>query len=75
MPFDPVTLLLRTSKLRIGGVRAQGLPAIFLGIAGIVIAAGAARSLRQLAPQLPETLRELTALIEATRPNPKIIEP
>jgi len=58
---------LRVSKLRFGDLRAQGLPAILLGVAGIVLAAGAMRALQAGAPTLPETLRELRQLIESNR--------
>ncbi len=61
------TEALRVSKLRIGKLRAQGLPAVLLGVAAIVLAAGAMRALQALAPSLPDTLRELRALIESNR--------
>ena len=74
MDFDPARVL-RASKLRIGNVRAQGVPAILFGVASIIIAAGAARSMREVAPALPQTLRELKALLEATRPEPRVLKP
>jgi hypothetical protein len=64
--FDPARAL-RVSKLRIGKFRAQGVPAILLGAAGIVLAAGAMRALQAGAPTLPETIRELRGLIESNR--------
>jgi hypothetical protein len=64
--FDPAKAL-RVSKLRFGNVRAQGIPAILLGVAAIVLAAGAMRALKAGAPNLPETIRELRALIESNR--------
>jgi hypothetical protein len=64
--IDPVQAL-RASKLRYGGLRAQGVPAILLGVAAIVLAAGAMRSLGAAAPNLPETLREMRALLESNR--------
>jgi hypothetical protein len=64
--FDPARVL-RVSKLRFGKLRAQGLPAILFGVAGIVIAAGAMRALQAGAPNLPETLREFRQLIESNR--------
>jgi len=66
MQFDPAKVL-RASRLRIGQVRAMGVPAIMIGVAGIILAAGTARSLGTIAPMLPETLRELKALIDAGR--------
>jgi hypothetical protein len=64
--FDPARAL-RVSKLRFGSLRAQGVPAILLGVAGIVLAAGAMRALQAGAPNLPETIREIRQLIEANR--------
>jgi len=64
--FDPARAL-RVSKLRIGNLRAQGVPAILLGVAGIVLAAGAMRALQAGAPNLPETIREIRQLIESNR--------
>ncbi len=63
---DPARVL-RLSKLRFGNVRAQGVPAILLGVAGIVLAAGAMRALQSAAPSLPDTIREMRALLEANR--------
>jgi hypothetical protein len=64
--IDPAKAL-RVSKLRFGNLRAQGVPAILLGIAGIVLAAGATRALQAGAPNLPDTIRELRQLIESNR--------
>jgi hypothetical protein len=64
--FDPARAL-RVSKLRFGKLRAQGIPAILFGVAGIVLAAGAMRALQAGAPNLPETIRELRQLIESNR--------
>jgi hypothetical protein len=66
MEFDPARVL-RASRLRIGRVRAMGVPAILIGVAGIILAAGVARSLGTVAPMLPETLREMKNLLEARR--------
>lgn len=64
--IDPAKAL-RASKIRLGNLRAQGVPAILLGVAGIVLAAGAMRALQVGAPNLPETIREIRALIESNR--------
>jgi hypothetical protein len=66
MNFDPAEVL-RASRLRVGKVRAMGVPAILIGAAGIVLAAGISRSLKAIAPTLPETIRELKSLIDAGR--------
>ena len=73
MEIDPPRIL-RASKLRFGNLRAQGVPAILLGAAAVVLAAGVVRVLRVAAPSLPETLREAKALLEATRPVPKHLQ-
>jgi hypothetical protein len=70
MEFDPARVL-RASRLRFGKLRATGVPAILIGVAGVIIAAGVARSLGTIAPMLPETLRELKSLVETGRtPRP-----
>ena len=74
MNFDPARVL-RASKLRFGSFRAQGVPAILLGVSGIIVAAGAARILFAATPMLPEVLRETKSLLEATRRDPKPLQP
>ena len=59
--------ILRASNLRLGTLRARGVPAILLGSAAIVIAAGTVRALRAAAPSLADSLREATKLVEALR--------
>jgi hypothetical protein len=71
--LDPAKVL-RASKLRLGALRAQGVPAILLGAAGIVLAAGATRALAAAAPSLPETIRELRGLLESNRRS-KLLNP
>jgi hypothetical protein len=66
MEFDAARVL-RASRLRIGRVKAMGVPAILFGVAGIVLATGVARSFRTIAPMLPETIRELKNLVDAGR--------
>ena len=71
MEFDPARVL-RASRLRVGRVRAMGVPAILIGVAGIILAAGVSRSMGTIAPMLPETLRELKSLVEAGRDARKL---
>jgi hypothetical protein len=71
MEFDPARVL-RASRLRFGDVRATGVPAILIGVAGIILAAGVSRSMGTVAPMLPETLRELKSLVEAGRDARKL---
>ena len=64
MKYDPAPALL-ASRLRVGKLRATGVPAILIGVAGIILAAGVSRSLGSIAPTLPETLREFKTLFDA----------
>jgi hypothetical protein len=66
MEFDPARVL-RASRLRIGPVKALGVPSILIGVAGIILAVGVSRSLGTIAPMLPETLREMKSLVDAGR--------
>ena len=50
----------------------MGVPAILLGAAAIVLAAGVSRSMGTIAPILPETLREIKGLLEAGRDARKL---
>jgi hypothetical protein len=59
--------ILRASNLRLGKLRARGVPAILLGASAIVIAAGTVRALKAAAPSLADSLREATKLVEALR--------
>ena len=59
--------VLRASNLRLGKLRARGVPAILLGASAIVIAAGTVRALKAAAPSLADSLREATKLVEALR--------
>jgi len=63
--WDP---LLRDARLRLGKrLHARGVPAVLLGVAGVVVASGVARALAASAPRLPETLGEARALVRALR--------
>jgi hypothetical protein len=76
MPFNlnlnPAKVM-RASTLHIGSLEARGVPAILLGAAAIVLAAGAARAVLAGAPHLPDTIRELRGLLESNRGEPKRI--
>lgn len=69
MEIDPPRIL-RASKIRFGSLRAQGVPAILLGVAGIILAAGAARVMRD-----PEALREMRAVFEGSRRDVRPLKP
>jgi hypothetical protein len=55
----------RTFTITIGPVRATGVPAILLGVTGIVLASGITAALAKGASRLPETLGEARNLANA----------
>jgi hypothetical protein len=60
----------RSFSIELGPLRATGVPAILLGVTGIVLASGIAAALSKSAPRLPETLSEARGLAEALKPAP-----
>ena len=50
--------LVRASRFSIGRVRARGIPAVLMGTAVMMLAAGVSRTLQQLTSVVPESLRE-----------------
>jgi len=68
--WDPVGSL-KASRMRVGkAVRAQGVPAILMGVSCVVLAAGLARAIQNAAPALPDAFREGRNLWEAMRRRP-----
>ena len=65
--FKGLAKVTKTFSLEVGPLRATGVPAILVGVTGIVLAAGVARSLMQSSDRLPETLREARSLALAMR--------
>jgi len=59
--------VVRSSRFRVWGVRARGVPAILCGAGAIVFAAGAAAALRKAVAIVPETLREARLLLATLR--------
>jgi hypothetical protein len=55
----------RTFTIEIGPIRASGVPAILVGVSGIVIAGGITAALSKGATRLPEALGEARGLAEA----------
>lgn len=55
----------KTFRIEIGPVRATGIPAILIGVSGIVLASGVTAALAKGATRLPETLGEARGLAEA----------
>lgn len=67
--FKGLAKVTKTFSLEVGPLRATGVPAVLVGVTGIILAAGVARSLTQSADRLPETLREARSLAQAMRPE------
>ncbi len=63
--------LTKTFTIEIGPLRATGVPAVMVGMTGIVLAAGAVKALADHSERLPETLREARALAQTLRPEPQ----
>lgn len=53
--------------IALGPIRASGVPAVVVAVAGVVLAGGVAAMLSKNAARLPETLREARALAETLR--------
>jgi hypothetical protein len=68
--FKGLARVTETFTLEIGPLRATGVPAALIGLAGVVLAAGTVRTLAQHSERLPETLREARALAQTLRPEP-----
>lgn len=63
--FRGLARVQRTFTLEIGPLRASGVPAILVGVTGIVLASGITTALAKGATRLPETLGEARGLAEA----------
>jgi hypothetical protein len=68
--FRGLTRQYKTFSIQLGPLRATGVPAILIGVTGIVLASGVAAALSKAAPRLPETLSEARGLAEALKPAP-----
>ncbi len=65
--FKGAARLQREFRLEVGPVRATGVPAILIGVCGIVAASGVAAFLARSAERLPETLSEAKGLAQTLR--------
>ncbi|MGC1380960.1 MAG: hypothetical protein WA814_08040 [Candidatus Baltobacteraceae bacterium] len=63
--FRGVARVQRSFVLEIGPLRARGVPAVLIGVSGIVLASGLTAALAKGATRLPETLGEARGLAEA----------
>ena len=55
----------RTFTIEVGPLRASGVPAILVGVTGIILASGVTAALAKGASRLPETLGEARNLADA----------
>jgi hypothetical protein len=65
--FRGLARMERAYTIELGPVRATGVPAILLGVCGIVAASGFAAFLARAADRLPETLNEANGLAQTLR--------
>jgi len=63
--FRGLARLQQSFSIEIGPLRATGVPAVLLGVTGIVLASGVTAALAKGATRLPETLGEARGLAEA----------
>ena len=63
--FRGIARLQKSFTIEIGPLRATGVPAVLLGVSGIVLASGVTAALAKGATRLPETLSEARGLAEA----------
>jgi len=64
----------KSFSIEIGPLRATGVPAILIGVTGIVLASGITAALSKSANRLPETLSEARGLAEALSSTPKRLQ-
>lgn len=62
--FRGLARLQKTFTIEVGPLRATGMPALLLGVGGIVLASGLTAALIRSANRLPETLGEVRGLAE-----------
>ena len=67
--FKGLARVAETFTLEVGPLRATGVPAVLVGLAGVVLVAGTVRTLAEHSERLPETLREARALAQTLRPE------
>jgi hypothetical protein len=63
--FRGLARVQRTFTIEFGPLRASGVPAILVGVTGIVLASGVTAALAKGATRLPETLGQARGLAEA----------
>lgn len=65
--FRGIAQMERAYAIDVGPIRATGVPAILVAVAGVIVAGGFAAVLSKNAERLPETLREARGLAETLR--------
>lgn len=65
--FRGIARVQQSFELQVGPIHARGVPAILIGVTGIVVASGITAMLAKSAERLPETLREARGLTESLR--------
>jgi hypothetical protein len=63
--FRGLARLQRSFSLEIGPLRATGIPAVLVGVTGVIVASGVTAALAKSASRLPETLGEARGLADA----------
>ncbi|HEX3456828.1 MAG TPA: hypothetical protein VHR97_02645 [Candidatus Baltobacteraceae bacterium] len=71
--FRGLARLQRSFTLEIGPLRATGVPAVLVGVTGIIVAGGVTAALAKSASRLPETLGEARGLADSLNArNPRL---
>jgi hypothetical protein len=65
--FRGMARVQETFEIHIGPIHARGVPAVLIGVTGIVVGSGIAAMLAKSAERLPETLREARGLSDSIR--------
>lgn len=65
--FRGLARVQRTFGIEVGPLRARGVPAVLVGVTGIILASGVAAALSKGATRLPEALGEARGLAEALK--------
>lgn len=63
--FRGLARVQRTFSIEVGPLRATGVPAVLLGVTGIILASGVTAALAKGATRLPEALGQARGLAEA----------
>jgi hypothetical protein len=73
--FRGIAQMEREYTIEVGPVRATGIPAVLIAVAGVVLSGGFAAVLSKNAGRLPETLREARGLAETLRGDARRLNP